>query len=69
MIVATPKVDRWVFLYGFEKNERDNISSKEQKIFQEMAVDLLKLSDRQVDLALSEGEFVEVGNEAKEKDE
>ena len=69
VIVATPKVDRWVFLYGFEKNERDNISKKELKIFQEMAVDLLKLNDRQVDLALSEGEFVEVVNETKENHE
>ena len=39
------------------------------KIFQEMAVDLLKLNDRQVDLALSEGEFVEVVNETKEKNQ
>ena len=68
-MVATQKVDRWVFLYGFEKNERDNISKKELKIFQEMAVDLLKLNDRQVDLALSEGEFVEVVNETKENHE
>ena len=67
VIVATQKVDRWVFLYGFEKNERDNISDRELKIFQEMAGDLLKLNDRQVDLALSEGEFVEVVNETKEK--
>ena len=66
MIVATQKGNRWVFLYGFEKNERGNISSKELKIFQEMAVDLLKLNDRQVDLALSEGEFVEVAHETKE---
>ena len=60
-------MDRWVFLFGFETNERDNISDRELKIFQEMAVDLLKLNDRQVDLALSEGEFVEVVNETKEK--
>ena len=69
VIVATKKVDRWFFLYGFGKNERDNISNKELKVFQEMAVDLLRLNDRQVDLALSEGEFVEVVNETKEKHE
>ena len=69
VIVATKKIDRWVFLYGFEKNERDNISDRELKIFQEMAGDLLKLNDRQVDLALSEGEFVEVVNETKEKNQ
>ena len=69
VIVATQKIDRWVFLYGFEKNERNNISDRELKIFQEMAVDLLKLNDRQVDLALSEGEFVEVVNETKEKNQ
>ena len=69
VIVATKKIDRWVFLYGFEKNERDNISVREVKIFQEMAGDLLKLNDRQVDLALSEVEFVEVVNETKEKNQ
>ena len=69
VIVATQKVDRWVFLFGFEKNERDNISDRELKIFQEMAGDLLKLNDRQVDLALSDGEFVEVVNETKEKNQ
>ena len=69
VIVATRKVDRWFFLYGFGKNERNNISDKELEIFQEMAVDLLKLNDRQVDLALSSGEFVEVLNETKENHE
>ena len=69
VIVATQKVDRWFFLYGFGKNERNNISDKELEIFQEMAVDLLKLNDRQVDLALSSGEFVEVLNETKENHE
>ena len=69
VIVATQKVDHWFFLYGFGKNERNNISDKELEIFQEMAVDLLKLNDRQVDLALSSGEFVEVLNESKENHE
>lgn len=69
VIVATQKVDPWFFLYGFGKNERNNISDKELEIFQEMAVDLLKLNDRQVDLALSSGEFVEVLNESKENHE
>ena len=69
VIVATQKADRWFFLYGFGKNERNNISDKELEIFREMAVDLLKLNDRQVDLALSSGEFVEVLNERKENHE
>ena len=69
VIVATQKVDHWFFLYGFGKNERNNISDKELEIFQEMAVDLLKLNDQQVDLALSSGEFVEVLNESKENHE
>lgn len=30
-LLATNKNDRWFFLFGFEKNERENINAKELK--------------------------------------
>ena len=35
-IVATNRCDRWFFLYGFEKNERANISKDEIKALREL---------------------------------
>ena len=40
-IVATNLGNRWIFLYGFEKNEQANITKKELRVFQEVAHDLL----------------------------
>ena len=59
-IVATKMADRWVFLYGFGKNERANIDKDELKVFQEAAKDLLGFDDRQLTTALTAGEIVEV---------
>jgi hypothetical protein len=64
-IVATKLAERWFFLYGFRKNERANIDKDELRALQEVAKDLLRLDDRQLDIALQTGEIVEVrdGNE------
>ena len=40
-MIASNRKDRWVFLYGFAKNERSNISSKEQEALRKVAGDLL----------------------------
>jgi hypothetical protein len=37
VIVATHRSDRWFFIFGFEKNERDNISDKELASLQGVA--------------------------------
>ncbi len=42
-LVATNQVDRWFFIFGFEKNDRDNISAKEIKALKALAADLLRL--------------------------
>lgn len=52
--------ERWVFLYGFGKNERANIDRGELKFFQEVARVLLELTDPQIVEALSAGEIIEV---------
>lgn len=59
-IVATNMADRWFFLYGFGKNERANIDKDELKVFQEVAKEFLELDDRQLAIALSAGEIMEV---------
>lgn len=62
-IVATKMADRWFFLYGFGKNERANIDKDELKVLQEVAKELLELNDRQLAVALSAGEIMEVCND------
>ena len=61
-IVATRFDDRWVFLYGFGKNERSNISKEELKAFQEVATDLLGLDEKQLKIAINSGVIAEVHN-------
>lgn len=62
-IVATKMADRWFFLYGFDKNERANIDKDELKVLQEVAKELLELKDRQLVVALTAGEIMEVCND------
>lgn len=62
-IVATKMADRWFFLYGFGKNERANIDKDELKVLQEVAKELLELKDRQLAVALTAGEIMEVCND------
>lgn len=48
-LVATNKSQRWFFVFGFEKNDRANISDEELEALQAIAADLLKLSSAQLD--------------------
>ena len=59
-LVATQLASRWFFLYGFSKNERANIDKDELKALQEMAKELLALSDANIAIALEAGEMTEV---------
>jgi hypothetical protein len=59
-LLATNRKDRWFFLFGFQKNERDNISDKELEALQELAANFLNYSDHELDMALREGEILEI---------
>mgnify|MGYP000423376847 CR=1 FL=1 len=48
-LVATNKGNRWFSVFGFEKNERANISKKELEALQNTATDLLRLNSNQLD--------------------
>jgi hypothetical protein len=45
-------IDRWFFIFGFEKNDRDNISAKELKALK-LSADLLGLSSAQIATAIT----------------
>jgi len=64
-IVATRMSDRWIFLYGFAKNERSNIGKDELRALQEVANALLRLDAEQIRTSILKGELTEVcdGNE------
>ncbi len=62
-ILATNRADRWIYIYGFEKNERDNITTKELEALRLLAADLLRLSDEQVLAAIRQGVLMEVEHE------
>lgn len=59
-LVATNKGSRWYFVFGFEKNERDNIEPDELAALKRLAADLLKLADNQLDTAIRAGALTEI---------
>lgn len=61
-LVATNKDDRWFFVYGFEKNVLDNISSKAVAGLQDLASDLLSLDDSQLNAAVEKEVIEEISH-------
>ena len=59
-LVATNKGNRWFFVFGFEKNERDNISDAELQALQDYAADLLERTPAQLDAAAADGTLLEI---------
>lgn len=48
ILLAFKKKSRIVFLFGFGKNERDNIDEDQLKRLRKLAIEYLKLSDEQI---------------------
>jgi len=59
-LVATNRGDRWFFVFGFEKNERDNISARELQALQAIAADLLKLTASDLHAQVGTGALQEI---------
>jgi len=59
-IVATKKEGRWVFLFGFNKNERSNIDPGDLKALQELAREYLEFDARQIRQAVEKGVLTEI---------
>ena len=62
-LLVTNRDDRWIYVFGFEKNDRDNITTKELEALRLLAADLLQLSNKQVSDAIKRGSLVEVHDE------
>ena len=59
-IICYRKNDRAIFIHGFAKNEKENLSAKELHVFKEFAKILLGLSHEAISIAIKNGDFVEV---------
>ena len=65
-LVATNKGNRWFFVFGFEKNERPNVTAKELEALQKIAADLLKLASKDLDAHVEWGELQEICHDDQE---
>lgn len=59
-LIATNNSNRWIFLFGFKKNDKENISPAELSYLQMLAQDLLEYSDLLLDSAIVQGKIQEV---------
>lgn len=48
------------FVYGFAKNDRDNIDRQELKAFRLLAVEMLALDDKALQMAIKNGTIMEI---------
>ena len=60
MIVAYKVRDRAVFLYGFAKNDRDNISPDQLQTFRAIGANWLNASDEIIQRAIDAGDLQEI---------
>ena len=59
-LIAYRSSDRAVFLYGFAKNERENIGDDELATLREIAAAWLEANDERLESAIQEGILQEV---------
>lgn len=59
-IVCYKKKDWIIFIHGFAKNEKSNLTKKELAGFKEFAQILLALSPKRIKTAIKNGDFIEV---------
>ena len=65
-LVATNKGNRWFFVYGFEKNDRANITDDELEALKDIAEELLARTGRQLDEAVQDGSLQEICHDIKD---
>ncbi|MBP6104437.1 MAG: type II toxin-antitoxin system RelE/ParE family toxin [Gammaproteobacteria bacterium] len=59
-LVATNKKGRWIFLFGFAKNEKANITMRELEVLRSLSVDFLNFSESEIDHAVAGSALLEV---------
>ena len=66
-LVATNKDTRWVFMFGFPKNERSNIDKGETEALRKLAAHLMAMTPPALGTAERAGELIEVDCDAKDQ--
>lgn len=61
-LLATNKHEKWFFIYGFAKNERDNIDRQEVRALKALVKNLLVLNVEQLQTAKLNGALKEIGH-------
>lgn len=59
-IIAYKASEKAFFIFGFAKNEKENISVEELKIAKAFATELLSYADEQLDKLIKDGKLIEV---------
>lgn len=59
-IILFKQGERSFFVYGFAKNEMDNIDESDERDFKELAKVLLEASDEDLETLLSDGKYIEI---------
>jgi hypothetical protein len=62
-LIATRLGERWFFLYGFAKNERDTVDHRELAALKMTAEALLEMDVKALEKALQAGELTEICDE------
>lgn len=65
-LIACKVGDKAFFLYGFEKNERDNINNKEKSAYKLLAKAVLAFSDQEIKTRLEDQSLIEVSHEQED---
>jgi len=59
-IILIRQNDKCIFVYGFSKSDKSNISKSEEKEFKKLAESLLNVTDKQMKELLKVGNIYEV---------
>jgi len=59
-LIAFKRDDKAFFMYGFAKNQRDNINDNELKALKRLANEFFKYDDNEIDQAIKAKEIIEV---------
>jgi hypothetical protein len=60
-LIAFKAAERSVFLFGFAKNDQDNIDARELRLLRKAAAEMLGWSEKQIAAMLASGTWTEVG--------
>lgn len=62
-LLATNFGDRWFFVFGFQKNDRESISENELATLRKLSRDLLGMTIMQLENAIMNGALLEIKHE------